>query len=208
MHLKTLVTLNGIAAIAFGAAAANADVVNHVTNGSFEQSPFELGWKLFDQIPGWTPSNGVQIELQRNFSGWQAQDGTYYAELDSHGPGDGPLGIYQDIATVEGQAYDLELWFSPRPGVASNILEVHWNGQILGTTNASGTGLNNTEWQQLTYSVTATADTSRLEFRLGDTRNNLGTFIDNVSVNVAVPAPGVVAMMGVVGPLAARRRRR
>ena len=182
--------------------------LNLVSNGSFENpivnntekwnifSDSGLGWLIewVSLIPSeyssvQRPTN-ASLELQAGYSGWLAQDGLQYAELDSDW--DGPLGslngepasvkIYQDIPTIPGKNYNIEFYFSPRPGtdMANNQLGFSWEGDLKDTISAAGDSVN--DWTNYLYSFTASDITTRLQFADMGTSDSLGTFLDNVSV--------------------------
>ena len=66
-------------------------------------------------------------------------EGRQFTELDSTCS----TGIHQDLATVKGERYRLSFEFSARPGTgpADNILQTWWNGRLIDTEQADGTGL-------------------------------------------------------------------
>ena len=146
-------------------------------------------------------------------NGWLPAEGQQYIELDSDidGPG-GPLhgeaassAVYQDLPTVVGLVYELTFAFSPRPGVADNALDISWGGAPVDVLTANGSGRSNTVWQYHTYQLTATSDSTRLEFGDASASDSLGTFLDDVSV-VVVPEPaGLILLTG--GLVLALRRR-
>lgn len=192
---------------------AQADSI--VTNGSFEVTPVSVSttWDIFDSIAGWKLVRGPKIEVQRNVRGWQSADGDQYLELDGDidGPG-GTLGyedassaIYQDLVTEPGQTYLLTFAFSPRPGVADNALEIRWDGTLLGTLRADGSGLSTTNWAYFTYEVSTASAATRLEFGDVSASDSLGTFLDDVTVS-AVPEPTSLMLL-IGGVMFALRRR-
>ncbi len=210
----TSISKFGLAAIVALSVVGSADA-DIVFNGSFEQTVVNNGgtWDIFPSIPGWQLSRGPGIELQRGVSGWLAAEGAQYIELDSDidGPG-GPLhgedassAVYQDLATVAGQIYELTFAFSPRPGVADNALEIKWGGAPVDVLTADGSGRGNTAWQYHTYQLTAPSDSTRLEFGDLSVSDSLGTFVDDVSVTV-VPEPAGLALL--TGGLVLGLRRR
>jgi hypothetical protein len=185
-----------------------------VLNGSFELPAVDNpeNWDIFDSIPGWGLLRGPKIELQRGVNGWLPADGDQYIELDSDldGPGGGMHGepassaVFQDLVTSVGQEYELTFAFSPRPGVADNALEIKWDGTVVDTLSADGTGLSNTDWQYYSYELTAAAELSRLEFGDLSVSDSLGTFVDDVSV-VAVPEPASLCVLLTAAALLLRR---
>jgi hypothetical protein len=198
------------------AAVAHADINNLVINGSFEDATIAQGgqWDIFTSLTGWGVARGPALEVQRGVEAWVPAGGQQYVELDSDV--DGPNGtithdnassaIFQDIVTLPGREYELRFAFSPRPGVADNALEVKWNGVVLDTLHADGTGLSNTSWTYHTYVVPADLAQTRLEFGDRSASDSLGTFVDDVSVFVVVPEPaGILMLVGGVATLLRRR---
>lgn len=158
---------------------------NIVVNGSFEDPAIPTGtYSLFNSIPGWKLAFGPSIEIQNHVAG-SPFDGEQYLELDS----DAESSVYQDLDTTPG-LYFLSFAFSPRPSVAVNSMLVFWNGSLLDTLNASGTGLADTQWTTHTYTVTATQPTTRLQFTGNGPSDSLGEYVDNVMVGSSVPEPG------------------
>jgi predicted ribosomally synthesized peptide with SipW-like signal peptide len=184
---------------------AGIDLVN---NGDFEQPVVanSAKWYIFPSVAGgwnveWRADvpatfgglnrpDPANLELHRQVLG-PAYSGEQYAELDTdwYGPSSSQTGepasvkIYQDLATVAGQNYQISFAFSPRPNTsaADNVLEVKWGGSVVDTINAAGGGANN--WTVYTYQVSAAAVSTRLEFTDLGTGNSSGTFLDDVIVN-------------------------
>ncbi|MEM7171442.1 MAG: tandem-95 repeat protein, partial [Pseudomonadota bacterium] len=150
---------------------------NMAQNGGLEADTGLTGsrWGVFDEVDGWKLSTGSGIEIQRN-TVMDASEGNQYIELDSHNNS----GIYQDIDTHSGGAYQISFDYSPRPGVSSdsNIVEVLWDGEVIDQVTGNSAG-----WQTLTYEVSGgEGDLSRIEFRAGGRSDSLGGFIDNISI--------------------------
>ena len=205
-----------VAAAGFLAGSATADTAqNLLSNGSFEEHIVSGSWNLFGDLPGWTLDEGPGFELQRGVAGWDAYDGNQWLELDAdqNGPGGGFINgevgstsILQDIQTVAGQYYMLTLGFSPRPGVDDNHLVISWDDQIIHEAHASGLGLQNTSWQEISILIQADRDVSSLMLADHSLNDTLGTFVDGVRL-VAVPAPATLAFL-MIPLLAGSRRRR
>jgi hypothetical protein len=198
----------GLIAAGIGVLAASpSSAINLVVNGSFEAPAISPGsYAIFTSIPGWTSTMGDGIEIQNNVAG-SPFDGNQHVELDSNNPSN----MYQDIATSIGGSYLLSFGYSPRAGVADNRIEVYWDGSLLDTLNLSGVGNPNTVWNTYSYSVGATSNLTRLEFRdisFDEPSGGLGGYLDKVSVEV--PEPGTYALFGgmLIGGLALRRRRK
>jgi hypothetical protein len=175
-----------IAAVATGVliqrTIAGASTTELVANGGFEKPAIaNPSWQNFSSIPGWTENapGHCGIEIQNHVAG-SPFEGDQFTELDSNCS----TGIHQDLDTERGDSYRLSLRFSARPGTgpADNILEVWWNGKLIDTEQADGTGHRDTVWKKLSYTVRATKTTTRLAFSDAGVSNSLGTYIDAVSV--------------------------
>jgi hypothetical protein len=160
--------------------------VNMVRNGSFEDNQVNgPGWSVFEKIPGWNTTTGRGIEIQESlgFVGLAA-DGNSLVELDSYNNS----GMEQEITTSLDQTYRLSVQYSPRPGVPelSNLVEVYWNGEKIGSMTGNGVGVSGTRWQTFTFDVAGTGVPTALEFRAAGTADSLGGLIDDVQLNPIV----------------------
>jgi hypothetical protein len=198
--------------------------VPSVVNGSFEAPAVahSSGWDIYDSGTtglGWTvewydgsTSYGGQtrpepahLELHKNGNlpntseipdGWQAKDGSQYAELDTDWNGhSGSLNnepasvkIYQDLQTCPGQEYTLKFSWANRPDSRVSKLKVFWNGVQVGS-EFTGSGGSSTNWHDETFTVSASAtgETTTLEFIETGTPDSYGMFLDYVSVEVPTP---------------------
>lgn len=184
--------------------------VDLILNGSFEEPLIDnaSGWNIFpsgtsglqwliswtglvpDNYDGDTKPNPANIELHGGVNGWLPSAGNQYAELDSDW--EGPSGntsdepanssLTQIVDVPTGSVFKLSFDFSPRPGVASNVMEVYWNGTLVDTMNEDGSGNGNTVWTSHSYDVTGIAGNDTLEFREVGTPDSLGSFLDNVQL--------------------------
>jgi hypothetical protein len=186
-----------------------AAAANIVTNPGFETPVLPaMGWGLYPSIPGWSLAAGGAIEVQNHAAG-SPDEGSQHVELDS----DGNSGIFQDLATIEGEQYLLSVAFSARPGVASNSVQIWWDGGLVDTLNASGQGLPDTDWSTFNYWLTASGATTRLQFLAAGVSDGVGEYIDDVVVDpsLALPEPASVKLLscglGLVLVCAGRRRR-
>jgi len=160
---------------------------NLVVNGGFEL-PIVSSWAVFaDSYPGleWTVEptispwdSGVPqgLELQRLSP---PHSGLQYAELDAYDP----VRIWQYLSTNSTKgSYTLTYAWSPRPGVSENIMEVWWDNRKIATHSADGIGGIN--WTVETYTGLVPNETAitRLEFVETGPDDQLGMFLDSVSV--------------------------
>ena len=147
--------------------------VNLVVNGSFET----------DNFTGWTLGGQSQYIYIVN----AAESGQFAAGMGPTGA-DGTLS--QTLQTTAGQQYTLDFWLA-NAGSGPNDFTAKWNGQsLLALVNASAQG-----YTEYTYTVTATGNTSQLEF---DFRQDPSEWhLDNISVTASgtlVPsAPAITA---------------
>lgn len=212
-QIVTIATLVLATAVLAHPATANSNQ-NLLVNGSFEEHVVIGNWNLFSDVPGWNLIDGPGIEIQRGVGGWDAFDGEQWIELDSdqNGPGGGFIAgetgsstITQTVQTVIGQTYMLNLGFSPRPGIDDNHLIIRWNDDVIYEAEASGIGLDNTSWEEISILVHADSNESVLEFADHSVNDTLGTLIDGISL-MSVPAPGAISMLAI--PLVFGRTRR
>ena len=173
---------------------------NLIVNGSFEQGHADLGASRLEHlstIPGWTyGADQIPFEVQTGGVGdLAAQDGNALVELDGDTTGNGHPGqatpnanhtdatIQQVIAgTVAGEEYELTFYYSPRPGDSANNdsgLRVLWNGVEID--NIDSTNLPS-GWTQITLHVIGTGVNDTLAFQGTGSEDELGAFIDNVSL--------------------------
>jgi MYXO-CTERM domain-containing protein len=196
-----------LAVVLFGAGGAQAN--NLVVNGSFELPA--LTTQNFVHIPagssfltGWTVTSsttgaGVDLVNARTFGANYAFHG--FQGLDMAGT-PGPGTISQVVSVVPGFPYTLSFAVSSNGGPFTNALTVFFDGQDLGTFNTPAFGT----WQVITLSVTPTNAQAQLQFR-GNRGGNTGALLDDVRL---VPGPGagpLLAVLGVGGVGAWRRRR-
>jgi Protein of unknown function (DUF642) len=184
---RVVAMLVAIAVVAMGILiqrqVAGATTPELVTNGGFELP--SIATRSFaivhTPIPGWTEDapRTCGIEIQNHVAG-SPFEGKQFTELDSNCSTE----IHQDLATVKGRRYVLSFEFSARPGrgAADNILQVWWNGRLIDTEQADGTGLTSTAWRRFSFTVRATGATTRVAFADAGVSNSYGTYLDAVSV--------------------------
>lgn len=160
-----------------------------VTNGGFEVpelgsswgivplSDTSLGWTVAPTTPPWDEGQPQGLELQKIKT---PDSGDQYAELDAYDP----VKISQDIGPCESGLYSLRYAWSPRPGVSQNVMEVYWDGSLIATHSADGSGNSDTVWTQEDFAFMDGPSSSSfpLEFRETGPHDQLGMFLDSVSV--------------------------
>lgn len=174
---------------------ANPARAGLIVNGSFEQPAIAANsFSILGSIPGWT---GIpNIEVQNNVAG-SPFDGNQHVELDTTANS----AMSQAVPTVPGQFYELSFAYSPRPGIAlaSNGIDVFWDGVLVASLAQSGTALSNTQWQVFSFNVVGGAGaTTTLRFNATGTSNSVGGYLDAVEVQ-AVPEPTSLAVLGLGG---------
>jgi len=162
----------GASAVTTGTAA--------ITNGGFEMPDVAAGQTaLQPALPGWVRMAGAGVEVHDNNAG-RAAVGSQYIELD----GTDSTAIATDIPTAANTNYLVSMQFAARPGTAAgdNKLEVRWNGELVGTVQASGEGATDARWMRVSFRVRATSAGSRLELRDAGLSNGQGTYVDDVAI--------------------------
>ncbi|VAW50728.1 T1SS secreted agglutinin (RTX) [hydrothermal vent metagenome] len=135
-------------------------------------------------VDGWQTTSDT-IEQRTTYS---SSEGDWHFELNTDAVDYYPdaANIYQDIQTQDGASYELSFDFSARPGIDANTsrIEVLWDGAVIDTISADGSGLSDTSWSSFNYTVTGDGDVSRLEFREDgvDLSYGRGGLLDNISL--------------------------
>lgn len=213
--MNKMKTLGAAALLALAPLTVSAATV---VNGSFEdlggQALGSDGWEIFDNFPGWVVTPDIEIQTGPSVAGINAQDGSYYAELDTNENSK----ISQDIYFGTG-SYELSFYYSPRVNASPTTT----NDLMFGIENLVSSSVNGApnlafphgQWTQVTtqFSVT-TAGTYSLFFKGAGADNepngcgDCGALIDNVTV-AAVPLPAAgLLLAGALGGLGVMRRRK
>ena len=152
---------------------------NLVVNGSFEDTPVKANeYGVYSQIKGWSMISGAGFQVDRRPRQLgRAADGTAWVELDANGQNST---IGQNIDTVTGQDYTLSIDFtSGGRKQNSTAVDVFWAGRRIDTLTGGGKG----NWKTYQYQVKGgNRSVSTLAFRAVGKSDNMGGFIDNVSV--------------------------
>ena len=161
---------------------------NLVNDGGFEIPPIVLvtsqTFSAGTNVGGWMVDTG-SVNVTR-FS-WQPEEEEQSLDLNGSGAGS----IYQDLATVPGQNYNLHFAFAGVPGApALKTNQVWWNGTLLDTIifNTTGHSVTAMGWTNGEYTVGATTTSTRLRFT-SLTTGASGPALDAVSVTPILPVP-------------------
>jgi uncharacterized repeat protein (TIGR03803 family) len=174
--MLTCTNNHGDTVIGSGQAIAVVQPTSIVLNGGFE-----------DRLTNWTSSGQSPVTIGPNY----AHTGTRGLGLHS------PLGnsLSQVLSTTPGEAYSISFWLkSTSPPNTSNDFQVAWNGNVLlDKTNLTAIG-----WTNIQLTVTATTNTSTLQFDYLNASAYFG--LDDVSLSpVAVAQQLSIAGVSVSG---------
>ncbi len=205
--MKKLLSVAAVAAFAGAASAnllANAGFEDPVT---YDGAPFVGFWEAFSG-----GDNAASFNSMAN-----PRSGMQNLELTITNSDNSFAGAFQDAAVVAGQMYTWSGWHALGAGDFDLGVEfrIEWrdsvnNVEISRTPNSTDapSGTDYEAWS-LTAVAPAGADTARVVYAIQSFGNddlfNTGiVYLDDVSF---VPAPGAMAMLGLGGLAAARRRR-
>ena len=153
-------------------------VENMLQNGSFEADVISGSWSPSSGLTGWNVMGTAAETWQsgRVSSANTASDGNQHLELDAHS--NSVDGIYQDVATQEGETYELSIDLARRAGTDSstNTVEIVWNQEVVASIDPVST-----DFTTFKFEVIGTGGDDRLTLREdGDDDNSFGGLIDNV----------------------------
>lgn len=212
LYLKFCRFAGVLAAIALtGTIPAHADLI---TNGSFENASVNPG--AFVDLPGGsTAITGWTVTLNHidyvDALTWQAADGNRSLDLEGSfcnlNTSDCAGGIKQSFATVSGQQYvvtfDLAGNYANTPTIKTISVTAASQQQDF-TFDTTGKSAQNMGWLAETWTFTANASTTTLEFQTADNPvTGWGPALDNVAVNPvqtqgAVPEVSSLLLLGTV----------
>jgi hypothetical protein len=151
------------------------------------QSPANGGFETGD-FTAWTPSGNTNTTLITNLSAY-VHSGTY-------GLMAGPTGsmgfLSQTITTIPGQNYLLSFWLTaPTAAAVTNQFITRWNNADLYNNILIG----QIAWTNLQFLVTATANSTQLQFGFSNQLASASFGLDDVSITPVPPAVFQSAIM-------------
>ena len=160
----------------------NGDGAEELFRATFEDASVNVGqFAFFSTVSGFTATSQA-VEIQNNHPAvGPASQGQRHLELD------GQNGIFVNIDDIQAAGLTLELDYSPRAGAttAENTIDVLWDGNVIETLSADGTGNTSTEFQTVSIDLPIEngSTAGRLEFRSTVSGGRgLGGLIDDVVV--------------------------
>jgi hypothetical protein len=205
-----------LACVSIGGLASSAHA--NVTNGSFEQVTVGAGSFAnlsggSTALTGWTVVGSLVTVINTSYveSGitFNAQSGSQWLDLTGPASNLASNGVTQDVPTTIGEFYRLSFWV----GSATNNFNIFAStvdlsiggGPRLSFTNPTAPR-SSMDWQLFSADFVATSALTNITFLNGSGPNNNLSGLDNVTLEV-IPAPSAVALLGLGGLMAARRRR-
>lgn len=224
---KKIATLAALAASSFGLASAST-----IFFEDFETPQIKQKWYVFDEFGNFVTVDGSGIEIQKsgtvkdsNGDPVMAYDGTQYVELDSDSQRGGSSSdtnssMAAEVAFVEGHKYRITFAYRPRTnknndnGIRVSVGSLDSNNGTftaslppLGT--ADGRKSTQPDWELVSFDFIAGAMDNSFVLAAFGKENELGGFVDAVSVTdlSSIPLPAGVMLMGTGLFVLARRRR-
>lgn len=188
-----------------------------ITNGSFEFISLDPSTLSSDvagstNITGWDVVGPGEVSVASSplfFDGitFNAQDGNQWLDLTGLFDTGLTTGVTQSIPTIIGQAYNLQFYVGSALGsevglVFPSTVALSINGAPSESFPNPAEPTTSLDWKLFTTPFTSTSATTSLTFFNGNTRPNVISALDNVSVTAvppsAVPAvPGPLPLLGV-----------
>jgi hypothetical protein len=199
--LPILMTLGAI----FGATSGKARAGNIVVNGGFETpvvTDFYYDTYYAGQsFTGWTVGQGAVALYTDQYNPGMSDvpyQGNQALQLASTQGGNGS--IYQDLVTAPGATYILSFAFASNPFTSESAsMNVAWGGATIASLSAAPShDFTNLGWIVESYTVTASAGITRLEFT--NTSSGVGVGLPQIDAVSASPVPEPSSLvMGVIG---------
>lgn len=153
--------------------------VNEVTD--VEGAKFSGSWGRIDATDiGWqTDNSGGKIEVGKETTYGGSDSSNVIIEIEGD-KGD-QSNLYKDFDTEAGEIVEISFDYSARGGYGgeNSEVEVYWDGVLIDTITPG----DSFGWENHTYEVEGTGDSTRLEFQATDT-NSVGGLLDNIQVDL------------------------
>jgi hypothetical protein len=215
--------IKGIGAVVLTLSMTTAASATTIFSDDFENPQNALDWQVYENFGNWATTSGSGIEVQTTgaVGGVSARSGDQYVELDSDNERGGLQGQPKNSSmttklNLAGGSYQLDWYYQPRTNTpGDNTISVYLAGASEGLFDnmlISVSSISSVvgDWMKVTsyFFVDGTDNMYALTFRAEGTSNELGGFVDDVSVSaVPVPAAGFL-LIGALGGLVALRRRK
>jgi hypothetical protein len=226
LQRKTAIAVSKAFALMLIASSAQALPTNLVTNGSFEQTTYAAGQSGFmdNNATGWTTDTYTflvapgRADVQMNDAGsdstlklWSTNNGGNNAVPATSPDGgrfvvaDGAFGVGPISQTINGlnvgSQYSLSFYYAAGQqysydGPTTEAWKVSFGGQTQQTSTINLGNHNFADWQQASFTYTATSSSQVLSFLAVGTPSGLPPFVllDGVSLTAPVPEPEEWAM--------------
>lgn len=195
------------------ATSASADLVD----GSFESNDIYYGYGFLTgglDTPWNTTAPDNLIEIWGEYMPTPAYEGTRHAELNANYAST----LYQDINGL-GDNNTINWHFAHRGRYGTDVMKLTitdlgadqtWSGGDDTTIFTQNFAADNAAWQVHYGTITSIGNTTRFAFEAVSAvgGNTQGNFIDwcGFGQNVAIPSQGAIAILGLAGFVARRRR--
>lgn len=192
---------------------ANANIL---VNGGFEDMP-NWGYGpagdafytllIGDMVPGWTIEAGYGATFHNSVA-YPTITGEYSLNTDAEGYNGHNVNIYQDCASLAGEAYELSFdWLGWSPDSVTR-LDVTLVDLVTETLLAEGNYDQGSALNHASFAFTGTGNVIRLRVKCAPEsgRNDNAIIADNFTVAV-VPTAGSITGLALGGVMFGRRRR-
>lgn len=176
-------------------------------NGSFEEfgmqtPPGVNSFTAYSTLPGWTSEDSIEI----HYTGFiaDAQDGTYYAELNADPAQATPFALTQTFDTNGITAFTLSFWAQARLSNDGSFFVSAGDDVVMEEISSHVVG----SWTEYVLNFAVAGPQATITFLSGQSgKDTVGHFLDNISVK-PVPLPGALVMLagGILGLGLFRRR--
>ncbi|WP_425089387.1 cadherin-like domain-containing protein [Stappia sp.] len=150
-------------------------------------STFESTDGFVNAIDGWQSDNFIEVRsgIEASSSDSSQNHIELNSDPNSQGWQDAP-NIFRTVETNAEATYELTFDYAARPGYDASVcrVEILWDGVVVATVSADGSGQTTPVWQSYTIELPGDGDPARLEIReVGvDQNGGRGLFLDNIQM--------------------------